>query len=94
MQNANHIFYREFYPTPALVYRLVKPGLTTRKVWLVQPGLHAGKPWFNKAFGARGNWRITYRIGFHNRGSGRLALACFRRLESGMRREVKERGKK
>ena len=30
-----------------------KPGLKTRKVWLVQPGLHPGKPWFNQAFGAR-----------------------------------------
>ena len=38
-------------------------------------------------------WRITYRIGFYNRESGRLALACSRRLESGMRRKVRERGK-
>ena len=30
-----------------------KPGLKTRKVWLVQTGLHPGKPWFNQAFGAR-----------------------------------------
>ena len=30
-----------------------KPGLKTRKVWLVQPGLNPGKPWFNQAFGAR-----------------------------------------
>ena len=29
-----------------------KPGLKTRKVWLVQPGLHPGKPWLNQAFGA------------------------------------------
>ena len=30
-----------------------KPGLKTRKFWLVQPGLHPGKSWFNQAFGAR-----------------------------------------
>ena len=30
-----------------------KPGLKTRKVWLVQLGLLSGKAWFNQAFGAR-----------------------------------------
>ena len=31
-----------------------KPCLTiSRKVWLVKPGLHPGKPWFSQAFGAR-----------------------------------------
>ena len=42
-----------------------KPGLKTRKVWLVQPGLHPGKPWFNQAFGARElyvQWHHSIRV--------------------------------
>ena len=35
-----------------------KPGLKTGKVWLVQPGLHPGKPWFNRAFGTRVMYKV------------------------------------
>ena len=30
-----------------------KPGLTTWKAWLVEPGKRPGYPYFNQAFGTR-----------------------------------------
>ena len=45
--------------------------LKSGKVWLVQPGLHPGKSWFNQAFGERVNILLCHKDlqkinGFHD----------------------------